>query len=94
MPYNKMKCIEILHELDSEEKAQLWVWLAKFDEDNFFRPPPFCLSRLSSYDNGFLLVISLHPLVMVVRESPVVQLTIEIPPYPNSIDFVAANHLF
>ncbi len=38
MPYNKMKCIEILHELDSEEKAQLWVWLAKFDGKEFMCP--------------------------------------------------------
>ena len=30
-----MKCIKILNELDSEEKARLWVWFAKFDEKDF-----------------------------------------------------------
>lgn len=31
MQYCRMKCTKILKELDSEEKARTWVWLAKFD---------------------------------------------------------------
>ena len=30
MKYQKMKCNKILAELDSEEKARSWIWLAKF----------------------------------------------------------------
>lgn len=35
MKYQKMKFHRILSELDSEEKARLWVWLAKFDGKQF-----------------------------------------------------------
>lgn len=33
-----MKCVEILHDLDSEEKARLWIWQAKFDGKEFVCP--------------------------------------------------------
>lgn len=33
-----MKCNKILNELDSEEKARLWIWLAKFDGKEFSCP--------------------------------------------------------
>jgi hypothetical protein len=33
--YQKMKCNKILKELDAEEKARAWVWLAKFDGKEF-----------------------------------------------------------
>lgn len=36
--YRKMKSIKIFKELDSEEKARLWVWLAKFDGKEFVCP--------------------------------------------------------
>lgn len=36
MKYQKMKCNKILSELDSEEKARAWIWLAKFDGKEFF----------------------------------------------------------
>lgn len=35
MKYQRMKFSKILRELDSEEKARLWVWLAKFDGKRF-----------------------------------------------------------
>ena len=35
MKYQRMKFHKILRELDSEEKARLWVWLAKFDGKQF-----------------------------------------------------------
>jgi hypothetical protein len=35
MKYQKMKCNKILAELDSEEKARSWIWLAKFDGKEF-----------------------------------------------------------
>ena len=38
MKYQKMKCNKILKELDSEEKARLWIWLAKFDGKEFSCP--------------------------------------------------------
>ena len=38
MPYKKMKCTNILHDLDSEEKARNWIWLAKFDGKEFRCP--------------------------------------------------------
>lgn len=36
MKYQKVKCNKILKELDSEEKARSWIWLAKFDGKEFF----------------------------------------------------------
>jgi len=36
--YKKMKFNKILQELDSEGKARLWVWLAKFDGKEFVCP--------------------------------------------------------
>jgi len=38
MKYRRMKFSKILRELDSEEKARLWVWLAKFDGKEFVCP--------------------------------------------------------
>src|SRR3990170_3794946 len=38
MKYQRMKFNKILKELDSEEKARLWVWLAKFDGKKFVCP--------------------------------------------------------
>jgi hypothetical protein len=38
MKYQKMKCNKILSELNSEEKARAWIWLAKFDGKEFFCP--------------------------------------------------------
>jgi len=38
MKYQKLKCNKILIELDSEEKARAWIWLAKFDGKEFFCP--------------------------------------------------------
>ena len=38
MPYKKMKSIKILKELNSEEKARAWIWLAKFDGKEFICP--------------------------------------------------------
>jgi hypothetical protein len=35
MKYQRMKCYKILMELDSEEKARAWIWLAKFDGKEF-----------------------------------------------------------
>ena len=35
MKYRRMKFTKILQELDSEEKARIWVWAAKFDGKNF-----------------------------------------------------------
>ena len=35
MQYQRMKFGKILRELDSEEKARAWIWLAKFDGKNF-----------------------------------------------------------
>ena len=35
MKYRRMKFNKILKELDSEEKARAWVWLAKFDGKEF-----------------------------------------------------------
>ena len=35
MKYRKMKFNKILNELDSEEKARAWIWLAKFDGREF-----------------------------------------------------------
>jgi hypothetical protein len=36
--YRRMKFSRILRELDSEEKARAWVWLAKFDGKEFVCP--------------------------------------------------------
>jgi hypothetical protein len=36
MQYQKMKFNKILKELDSEQKARSWIWLAKFDGKKFF----------------------------------------------------------
>jgi len=36
MKYRRMKFTKILQELDSEEKARSWVWVAKFDGKNFW----------------------------------------------------------
>src|SRR3989338_8505817 len=36
--YSRMKFNKILKELDSEEKARTWVWLAKFDGKTFICP--------------------------------------------------------
>lgn len=38
MAYRKMKFNKILKELDSEEKARAWAWLAKFDGKIFLCP--------------------------------------------------------
>lgn len=38
MKYQQMKFIKILKELDSEETARMWVWLAKFDGKEFVCP--------------------------------------------------------
>lgn len=38
MQYRRMKFNKILKELDSEEKARAWVWLAKFDGQIFSCP--------------------------------------------------------
>ena len=38
MQYKKMKCSKIMRELDSEEKARAWVWVAKFDGKEFDCP--------------------------------------------------------
>lgn len=38
MEYKKMKFSRLLKELDSEEKARAWIWLAKFDGKNFICP--------------------------------------------------------
>lgn len=38
MQYQRMKFGKILKELDSEEKARAWVWLAKFDGKLFICP--------------------------------------------------------
>lgn len=38
MPYRKMKCSQILKELDSETKARAWIWLAKFEGKEFVCP--------------------------------------------------------
>lgn len=35
MKYQQMKFCRILSELDSEEKARVWIWLAKFDGKEF-----------------------------------------------------------
>ena len=35
MKYQKMKYNKIMQELDSEEKARSWIWLAKFDGGEF-----------------------------------------------------------
>jgi len=38
MRYERMKFCKILSELDSEEKARVWIWLAKFDGKEFICP--------------------------------------------------------
>ncbi len=38
MKYQQMKFCKILSELDSEEKARAWIWLAKFDGKEFVCP--------------------------------------------------------
>ena len=38
MKYRRMSFCKILSELDSEEKARIWVWLAKFDGKEFLCP--------------------------------------------------------
>lgn len=38
MKYKRMSFCKILSELDSEEKARSWVWLAKFDGKEFICP--------------------------------------------------------
>lgn len=38
MQYSRMKFTKILKELDSEEKARAWVWLAKFNSKEFLCP--------------------------------------------------------
>jgi hypothetical protein len=38
MKYRRMSFCKILRELDSEEKARIWVWLAKFDGKEFLCP--------------------------------------------------------
>lgn len=42
MKYQKMKFNKIIRELDSEEKARTWVWLAKFDGKEFYCPKCGC----------------------------------------------------
>ncbi len=41
MAYRRLKFNKILRELDSEEKARAWVWLAKFDGKEFVCPKCF-----------------------------------------------------
>src|SRR5262245_11931342 len=41
MKYQRMKFGKILKELDSEEKARAWIWLAKFDGKDFVCPVCF-----------------------------------------------------
>lgn len=38
MEYQRMKFSQLLKELDSEEKARAWIWLAKFDGKEFYCP--------------------------------------------------------
>jgi hypothetical protein len=38
MKYPEMKFSKLLQELDSEEKARTWIWLAKFDGKEFICP--------------------------------------------------------
>ena len=38
LKYQRMKFSKILKELDSEEKARAWVWLAKLDGKEFICP--------------------------------------------------------
>ena len=38
MKYPEMKFSKLLQELDSEEKARAWIWLAKFDGKEFACP--------------------------------------------------------
>ena len=38
MQYPHMKFCRLLSELDSEEKARAWIWLAKFDGKEFVCP--------------------------------------------------------
>ena len=38
LKYQRMKFSKILKELDTEEKARAWVWLAKFDGKDFVCP--------------------------------------------------------
>jgi len=38
MKYQQMKFCKILGELDCEEKARAWIWLAKFDGKGFVCP--------------------------------------------------------
>ena len=38
LKYRRMKFSKILKELDSEEKARAWIWLAKFDGKDFVCP--------------------------------------------------------
>ena len=38
MKYQHMKFCKLLSELDSEEKARAWIWLAKFDGKEFICP--------------------------------------------------------
>jgi hypothetical protein len=38
MKYPQMKFCKLLSELDSEEKARAWIWLAKFDGKEFICP--------------------------------------------------------
>ncbi|MBA3814748.1 MAG: IS1595 family transposase [Alphaproteobacteria bacterium] len=38
MNYPRMKFCKLLSELDSEEKARAWIWLAKFDGKEFICP--------------------------------------------------------
>src|SRR3989304_7719688 len=38
MKYQRMKFSQLLKELDSEEKARVWIWLAKFDGKEFVCP--------------------------------------------------------
>ena len=38
MDYQHMKFSQLLKELNSEEKARMWVWLAKFDGKEFVCP--------------------------------------------------------
>jgi len=35
MKYQQVKFCKLLSELDSEEKARAWIWLAKFDSKEF-----------------------------------------------------------
>jgi len=38
MKYRKLKFNKLLKELDCEEKARAWIWLAKFDGKEFICP--------------------------------------------------------